>query len=112
MLLVQVVDTGIGISNQDKEQLFKQFGKLKRTAEMNSEGLGLGLMICKNLVEQNNGNLSVYSEGLNRGSTFSFSMQMEDVGGYKELQILKQENSKEEEQFLQDSLNKNMNTFG
>ena len=79
---------------------------------MNSEGLGLGLMICKNLVEQNNGNLSVYSEGLNRGSTFSFSMQMEDVGGYKELQILKQENSKEEEQFLQDSLNKNMNTFG
>ena len=60
---------------------------------MNSEGLGLGLMICKNLVEENNGSLQVYSEGLNRGSTFSFTMQMESVGGFNELEILKQQNN-------------------
>ena len=75
---------------------------------MNSEGLGLGLMICKNLVEQNNGSLEVYSEGINMGSTFSFTMQMENVGGFNELEILKQENNKE--QFLDDILDKS--SFG
>ena len=91
MLIVQVVDTWIGIMSKDKDYLFKKFGKLYRTAEMNSDGLGLGLMICKSLVEQNNGTISVYSEGQNRGSTFSFSMKMECIGGQDELGILKQD---------------------
>ena len=50
MLKVHVVDTGKGIIPEDIDRLFKQFGKLHRTAEMNHEGIGLGLMICQNLV--------------------------------------------------------------
>ena len=50
MLKVHVVDTGKGILSEDMDRLFKQFGKLLRTAEMNSEGIGMGLMICQNLV--------------------------------------------------------------
>ena len=45
-LYVQVVDTGKGFSQGDASQLFTKFGKLKRTAEMNHEGIGLGLLIC------------------------------------------------------------------
>ena len=57
-------------------KLFSLFGKLKRTAQQNSEGIGMGLMICKNLVEANRGILKVRSEGENCGSSFMFTMQM------------------------------------
>ena len=48
-------------------------------ASTNQEGIGLGLMICKNLVEQNGGKISAHSEGINKGSTFAFSMQMDMI---------------------------------
>jgi len=42
-----VKDTGIGINREEIPNLFKKFGKLHRTAEMNSTGIGLGLLIVK-----------------------------------------------------------------
>ena len=45
-LRTHIVDNGKGIKKEDEDKLFKMFGKLKRTAEINSEGLGMGLMIC------------------------------------------------------------------
>ena len=45
------------------KKLFKMFGKLRRTAEINNEGIGLGLMICENLVKMNDGTISVHSDG-------------------------------------------------
>ena len=52
------------------ENLFTMFGKLNRTAENNHDGLGMGLMIVKAIVEANNGKIEVYSEGVDKGSTF------------------------------------------
>ena len=74
-LKTHVVDTGKGIKPEDHEKLFKMFGKLKRTAKMNSEGLGMGLMICQQLVTMNKGEIRITSEGEGRGTTaiFSFS---------------------------------------
>ena len=46
-LWVQVKDTGVGIAEEDLPNLFQKFGKLHRTAEINSQGIGLGLMIVK-----------------------------------------------------------------
>ena len=43
---------------------------------MNSEGIGMGLMICKSLVEKNGGTIQVYSEGADKGSVFTFTMKM------------------------------------
>lgn len=76
MLKVHVVDSGKGIDPQDINKLFNMFGKLLRTAEQNHEGIGMGLMICKNLVEQNQGTINVHSDGLDKGSIFSFTMKM------------------------------------
>ena len=44
-------------------KLFTMFGKLLRTAAINNDGIGMGLMICKNLVYLNGGTITVYSGG-------------------------------------------------
>ena len=44
---------------------------------MNSDGIGLGLLISKGLVEANGGELRVTSDGVNRGAQFVFAMQMQ-----------------------------------
>ena len=73
---MHVVDSGRGITQSEMPALLSMFGKLKRTASQNSEGIGMGLMICKKLVEANRGTLSVMSEGENCGSSFVFTMQV------------------------------------
>jgi K+-sensing histidine kinase KdpD len=79
LLKVCVADDGKGIKTEEMSKLFSMFGKLKRTAELNSEGVGMGLMICQNLVRENNGSISAHSIGENMGSVFSFTMQMKPV---------------------------------
>ena len=76
LLQVHIIDNGRGIDGQDKSKLFQMFGKLRRTAELNNQGIGMGLMICKKLVELNKGTISVKSDGIDRGSTFTFTMNM------------------------------------
>ena len=76
MLSVHVIDNGVGIAHKEFDKLFKKFGKLKRTALTNSEGIGLGLMICQKLVLLNGGTIKVQSKGKNKGSMFSFDMEM------------------------------------
>ena len=60
-------------------KLFTRFGKLKRTAAINSAGIGLGLTIVKQIVESGGGHIKVKSAGLEKGSKFSFSMKMDHV---------------------------------
>ena len=74
--MVKVTDTGIGIDPSDKKRLFKQFGKLEAKGEVNKEGIGLGLMISKTLVEAYDGTMDVHSDGVGKGTTFSFNMAM------------------------------------
>ena len=78
-LNVQVRDTGKGIDPEDFSHLFKRYGKLNRTAQLNKEGLGLGLTIVQEIVEAGNGRITVESDGINRGACFNFSMQMAEA---------------------------------
>ena len=75
-LMVSVKDTGVGISKEDQKRLFSQFGKLDATAEINPDGIGLGLHICSQLVVANGGSISVDSEGKGHGTTFKFDMEV------------------------------------
>ncbi len=75
-MIVYVKDTGSGIASEDFSKLFSRFGKLHRTAEMNHEGIGLGLTIVKQIIEKSGGIMSVWSEGLGHGSVFYFSMPL------------------------------------
>ena len=76
MLKIYIVDNGQGIKRQNIDRLFSMFGKLRRTAAINSEGIGMGLEICSKLVEMNSGKIQVHSDGENMGSIFSFTMKM------------------------------------
>jgi len=78
-LVVHIEDTGAGIAKEDMPRLFTRFGKLYRTAEINNAGIGLGLMIVKQIVESSQGSIVAESEGVGRGSTFIFSMTMMEV---------------------------------
>ena len=50
MIQVSVVDTGVGITKEDQKKLFKLFGYLDSTKELNTKGIGLGLHISKQIV--------------------------------------------------------------
>lgn len=73
MIRVSVRDTGTGMTNEQLESLF-QLEKTKSQQGTNGEaGSGLGLILCKEFVEKNNGTISVESE-VGIGSTFSFTI--------------------------------------
>ena len=76
MLEIQVADTGSGLEPKDLSKLFEMYSKVERTEDVNEEGIGIGLAICKKIVECSGGQMHVYSEGVNRGSTFTFTMKM------------------------------------
>ena len=74
-LCVSVIDTGIGIAEDDKDKLFKLFGYVQDSQGMNVHGIGLGLTISKKIVEQFDGEVNFESiEG--EGSTFSFTLKI------------------------------------
>ena len=75
-LVTEVRDTGVGISSEDQLSLFKMFGKLKDTSQMNTSGVGLGLFICKQIVDQFDGEILVKSE-LGKGTSFFFIFEIE-----------------------------------
>jgi PAS domain S-box-containing protein len=72
-LVFRVSDSGIGIRADDLPRLFKPFGQLDPSRSREQEGLGLGLSICRSLIDRMNGRIWVESlPGM--GSVFSFSI--------------------------------------
>ena len=71
-----VSDTGIGIEKADRDKLFQSFSQVDASISRKYGGTGLGLNICKQLVELMGGRIEVESEK-DRGSTFSFSIWVE-----------------------------------
>jgi PAS domain S-box-containing protein len=73
MIQFYVKDTGIGISSELHDRIFERFTQAEDTVGRNFEGAGLGLAICKGLVELLGGRIWVESEDDN-GSTFYFTI--------------------------------------
>jgi len=67
-VLLSVRDQGLGIAKESHERIFNRFERAISANDVS--GLGLGLFICRQLVEAHGGHIWVESEGLGQGSTF------------------------------------------
>ncbi|GAB1463233.1 hypothetical protein MASR2M52_12670 [Pedobacter sp.] len=76
MLKVCIKDTGIGISKAILEKLFKDENISSRGTK-NEKGTGLGLMICKDFMSRNGGDIEVSSE-MGVGTTFCVTVPTHD----------------------------------
>ena len=74
-LVVSVSDTGVGIAPADQPKVFERFKQVGDTLTDKPKGTGLGLPICKEIVEHHGGHIWVESAP-GRGSTFFFSLPM------------------------------------
>ena len=74
ILKFSVEDTGIGIDENEMQYLFKSFSQVDASSTRNHGGAGLGLAICKRLVEMMGGIIWVESEK-NKGSRFTFTCE-------------------------------------
>ncbi len=71
--IISVEDAGIGISNENLENLFRIDTKYNRDGTSDEKGTGLGLILCKEFAEKNGGIIKAESQ-LNKGSRFSFTV--------------------------------------
>jgi PAS domain S-box-containing protein len=78
-LVIGVIDYGVGIAPEDQQKLFEPFARLKENA---AGGIGLGLVVCKRLVEAHGGRIWVESQP-GQGSTFLFTIPSNKKRGPK-----------------------------
>jgi signal transduction histidine kinase len=74
-IIIGVIDNGIGISSQNIDKLFSIESEAKISGTDNEQGTGLGLIVCKEFVDKNGGEIWVESD-TNTGSKFYFSIPL------------------------------------
>lgn len=79
MAVVQIADTGSGILDKEKEKIFDKFYCGADNIADNRRSLGLGLYLCKAIVEAHGGTIHV-KDNKPQGAVFSFTLPLEEVG--------------------------------
>lgn len=78
IIQIRIVDQGIGMSQNILNKLFKIEENVTRSGTNNEEGTGLGLILVKEFIEKNNGNIRVESEE-GKGTVFIFQLPAYDI---------------------------------
>lgn len=74
-VIIEISDNGIGIDESQSSQLFKKFSRLENAKRVDANGSGLGLYICKKIIERHNGTIS-YERLTVQGSTFKICLPL------------------------------------
>jgi len=80
-VVVHVKDTGVGLSEEEKERIFDEFYKVDKSRH-DLTSSGLGLTICKRIIERHGGKVWAESEGKYKGTTINFTLPLytDDTG--------------------------------
>ena len=73
-IIFSVIDSGIGISKEEFTYLFSKFYRGSQARLADTEGMGIGLYIAKEIITHHKGKIWAESVGVNKGSTFNFSL--------------------------------------
>jgi CheY-like chemotaxis protein len=74
--VVEIADNGIGIASEFLPRIFDLFAQAERGLDRSQGGLGVGLTVCKQIVEMHGGSVSASSAGWDRGATFTLRMPL------------------------------------
>ncbi|MFZ5810732.1 MAG: PAS domain-containing sensor histidine kinase [Thermodesulfobacteriota bacterium] len=74
-LRVSIADTGIGIADKDRDKVFEKFNQVRTEGAERPKGTGLGLPICKHIVESHGGRIW-FTSAPGQGSTFTFTLPL------------------------------------
>ncbi len=77
---IEVRDAGIGLPPGSSASIFEPFGRAENAVQQNLPGLGLGLYICRSIIERHGGRIWATSEGEGRGTTVGFWIPAQDQG--------------------------------
>ena len=77
-VVFSVEDNGIGFSREDAEKLFKPFPGIERPV-VSEQSVGLGLSICKGIIDLHGGTITAESLGRGKGAKFTFSLPLVDI---------------------------------
>jgi len=80
-VILNVKDTGVGLTEKEMSVLFTRFGKIDRYNDgleyIDIKGSGLGLYICKEILKLHGGQIWAESDGRNKGSTFMVKLPID-----------------------------------
>ena len=82
-VIIEVKDNGTGLEGDQKYRIFDEFYKVDESRH-NVESSGLGLTICKRIVEKHGGRIWAESEGLGKGTSIYFTLPISDNNGEEE----------------------------
>ncbi len=73
-IAIEVKDTGIGISKDDLDRIFTKFFRSKEAKTTDTEGMGIGLFMARQIVDRHEGEIQVSSAGVGQGTTFTVEL--------------------------------------
>jgi PAS domain S-box-containing protein len=82
--VIEITDSGVGISPELLPHIFELFVQGDRTLDRSQGGLGVGLAICKQLIEMHRGTITAHSEGVGRGAIFEIRLPLTHAPAQKE----------------------------
>jgi PAS domain S-box-containing protein len=77
ILKICVSDNGLGVPQDMQEHIFDLFGQVNKTLDRAQGGLGIGLALVRTLIKLHGGEITVFSEGSGKGSTFTIQLPLQ-----------------------------------
>ena len=75
-MIVELIDTGIGMSEITISSLFEKFTRANNANSVNIKGTGLGLFVAREMARAMGGDITAHSDGEGKGSRFVFYLPM------------------------------------